>query len=369
MKICFNCCLYESAGATETIYQYYLAGQRLGIDVSIAGFIAKKVALWIPTLGEPEKLREEYIDADWYPITNELAKNVDLFVFYFDNDNPFDPETDKDELDRVIDAVPRDRAIVIDADGKYNPVTECEEGDTNHLDKTSWLKWKHTFDSLSDHIFQPSFCITQSNVKFFPFFGYLDQLSPYSDKMYDVLYLGNNWHRWYQMTEMIGYLDELRGLFPRIGITGNNWTSPDQYWPEAKYSDPAFFEEKDIEVSEQCPPIGEVVSFMSKARYAPILLRPILQKMQMITPRMFETFAAGVIPIITNNFHYCQKLYGPASYELQLGANPVAKLRDMVLRRHYYIDIVRNVCEKLTKEHSFSVRLQQLKRIKEKLLT
>jgi len=367
MKMCFFCCLYESAGATETVYQYYLAGKRLGVDVSVAGFIAKNVAKWLPVLGKPERVREQYSDADWYPLNASEANDIDLFVFYFDNDNILDPETDMDELEHIVRIVPRHKAIVIDADGKYNPVTKCKEGDFNHRDESAWKKWKFTFESLSDRIFQPSFRITQPKVEFFPFFGYLDEEVESVEKTFNVLYLGNNWHRWDQITEIIGYLNELRHLFPKIGIIGNNWLTGDEYWPEAKYREPQFFQERKIEVSEERPHIGEVVSCMARAKYAPILIRPILREMQMITPRMYETFAARVIPIIPNDFFYYREIYGALADELILGNAPLERLADMVSRESYYRNVVREIREFLRSEHSFSARLQELQNIQKEI--
>jgi hypothetical protein len=78
------------------------------LDISII-----KIVKSIPTLGHPIEMREKYIEGKWYPINKNNIKSIDLFVFYFDSQNPFSRKADPLELDKIILGEKENKIIMI----------------------------------------------------------------------------------------------------------------------------------------------------------------------------------------------------------------------------------------------------------------
>jgi len=362
MKICLRSNIYYNVGVAETIYQYFLASKDLGIDFKIAGFIEEKVTNFIQPISKPLPRRKNEINLHGrdYPITKENSKDVDLFVFYFDSQNPF-KGGDENELERILSIVPREKSIVIDADGKYNPLMNTGD-DSNHVNETERQEWIKTFRALSDRIFQPTLNPLCKEVKPFTFWGYKEPREKRKIE-HDVLYLGSNWYRWDRMEEFMKQFEGLRDLFPRLTVMGSYWLSSDPYMPNANKHNPNFFKENDIKVQEYVTEFGEFTEILSGSRFSPILIRPVLSKMKMITPRMFETFASGTIPFLPPHFDYCEELYGKEAKELIIDGDTTSKLRDMNKREERYKKITEAMGERLRINNSYEKRIDELIKI------
>ncbi len=362
-KICFNAGLFYNVGAAETIYQYYRTSLTGKFDFVLSGYLEDKVARHIPTIGKPEPIRDDddNPNAHWYPLTKQNSRDIDLFVFYFDHGNFYDPIDSPGELEKVVSVVPREKTIIIDADGKSNPIT-TSEGDSNHKSEEIRQRWLTTFNALSDRVFQPSFGIRAKNVNPFMFWGYREP-SEKSETNCDLMYLGSNWFRLDRTIDFMKSLINLRDLYPRVALLGKNWLIPDQYWPEATKQNLDFFKQNRIDVQEYMTEFGEFTEIIGRSRFSPILIRPVLNEMKMVTPRMFETFASGTTPILPSTFDYAIQLYGEEARELLIGDKPESKLRDMAQREDYYHVIADSIRTQLKANHSFEKRVDELLKI------
>ncbi len=361
MKICLCADIYYNIGVAETVYQYSVAAKKMGIDFVVSGFVDNRAKDKLPLIGPPEKWdgEGEQMDGEEYPLTPENVKDVDLFVFYFDNGNFYDRDQYPGELEKLLSILPRERAIVIDADGKYNQ-TLSHEGDSNHASQRAGENWRHTFKSISDDIYQTTLVPINPNVKPFLFWGYKEPEGDREEKEFDLLYLGSNWHRMKKLQDFLDNFDSLRIQFPKISVWGKNWTTPDKYWPDATKPDMSYFRQKDIDLKEYTTKFGEFTRILSKSRFSPILIRPILSYMQMITPRMLETFASGTIPILTSDFEYGKQIYGEASKKLFLKEDSREKLLDMHNNEFRYREATEEVRKNLRDNHSYESRLKKL---------
>ncbi len=364
MKICLCTNIYYNVGVAETAYQYSLAAKRLGIDFVVSGFIEEKAAKQLPLVGpmmEWDKLGDVTWDGEEYPLDKKQISGIDLFVFYFDNGNFYDQDEVPGSLERILSIIPRERTIIVDADGKYN-LTMNYAGDSNHISLRAGQNWHHSFDSLSDAVYQPTFSPIDPKVKSFLFWGYKEPENIGEEK-FDVLYLGSNWYRMNQIKRFLSHFSGIRSLFPKISVWGKNWTKADKYWQQATKPDLTFFEERDIDIREYMTEFGEFTQILSGSDFSPILIRPILSHMGIITPRMLETFASGTIPILTEDFWYAEQLYGPLSKELFLGSDPEGRLLDMRNNRPYYQKIVNLIRRELRDEHSYEKRIKDMVRL------
>ena len=359
MKICIHAPLFYNVGVAETAFQYSQMNNK-EFNVVFAGYIEDKVANRISLIGKPDPIGsgDDNPNAKWYPITEENSRDVDLFLFYFDHGNFFDSEQGKKELERIVSIIPREKRIVLDADGKYNEIYECE-GDSNHQSEDSRKKWIATFETLSDKIYQPSLKISNPKVKFLPFWGYKEPVQK-KQVNYDLIYLGSNWFRMDRIIKFMDNLAKIRSMFPRIEVIGKNWLREDPYWPDATKQNVNYFNKNNIKLIEYTTNFGEFTEILSGSRFSPILIRPVLSKMGLITPRMLETFASGAIPILTRDFDYSKQIYGELSQELMLGENPLEKLEDMAKREEYYKSITEMIRKRLRQEHSFEKRVEKL---------
>ncbi|MFW6047277.1 MAG: hypothetical protein ACOCP4_05785 [Candidatus Woesearchaeota archaeon] len=365
MKICLCADIYYNVGVAETAYQYSLTAKKMGIDFAISGFVDNKAKGKLPLIGEPDKWDGggEEMDGEEYSLTKENVKDVDLFVFYFDNGNFYDRDVYPGELEKLLRVLPREKAIVVDADGKYNK-TLTYEGDSNHTSQRAGENWKHTFESISNDIYQTTLNPMNPNAKPFLFWGYKEPETK-EEKEFDLLYLGSNWHRMEKLQRFLDNFDGIRSQFPKISVWGKNWTMPDKYWPNVTKPDMTYFKQKDIDLKEYTTKFGEFTQILGRSRFSPILVRPILSYTEMITPRMLETFASGTIPILTTDFEYVKQIYGNASEELFLRGDPIKKLVDMENNESYYRMVTEEVRKNLREHHSYENRLRELVEIAE----
>jgi len=362
VKICLCTDIYGAAGVGETAFQYSLAAKRKGIDFVISGFIENAAAKYLPIIDKSSpKFVEKGVAGKVYALNSENSKDVDLFVFFFDNGNFYDIDELPGALEKITRIVPKEKSIVIDSDGKYNP-TMYGNNDCNHISKRAGRNWIKTFESLSDRIFQTTLKPSRENAESFVFWGYQEPKRKLK-KRFDLLYLGSNWHKIDNIKKFMTHLDTIRNLYPRIAVSGKNWITQDSDWPKATIPDVNFFLERNIELKEQLTRFGEFTKTLSSSKYSPILIRPILSKMEIITPRMIETFASGTIPVLTNDFYYAKDLYGKESHKLKLGEVPVEKLTDMQINENEYVRIVKTIQSKLKAEHSYEQKLEQLLKI------
>ncbi len=341
MKIAFSGNFQYHCGSSNALLGYVKAGEKLGYDVRASEF------------GNIDKVIRKKVrvaDKDWKP---------DIFVIVYES-YPFLSDEDIIEIKTKI---PRKKRILIDPDGRYLlPVSV--EGDTNHPDKESYAFWHKLYDSLSDIILQPLLGNSNNlnNVHSFLYFGVDQSVANNKSikKDFDLLYVGNNWYRWDDICGLVDGLSLVRNRIKKIGLIGRYWD--DELMEKDKsatFSDPEFLIKNDISFLESAP-YGQVEKAMGRGFMNPIFIRPILNKLKLFTPRMFETFVADTVPLIPKYFDHAPYLYGEAIKELTLSDNPADDLIRIMDDYGKYKDLAQKIQKSLIKKHSYEVRLKEL---------
>ena len=129
---------------------------------------------------------------------------------------------------------------------------------------------------------------------------------------------------------------------------------------DAYASDPEYLRRLGVEVR---PPVHfkQVIEHMGKGVIHPVVYRPLFNRLQLVTCRTFETFAANTIPLFGQDEAYVTEFYGEAARELVLPAEqPEEKILDMLRRPDHYAEIVQGIRRHLREKHSYAVRLREL---------
>ena len=133
----------------------------------------------------------------------------------------------------------------------------------------------------------------------------------------------------------------------------------------AFYTDQAYLRKLGV---EYVPPIRfeQVVPWMCKAVLNPVLMRPTLERLRMVTPRLFETLNADTIPLFGLDPEHVQEIYGDPATQLVLPeGRPEEKIADILDRPGYYAEIVDSLRRELAERHSHMQRFRELLEIVE----
>lgn len=331
----YNC------GSSNALLGYVKAGAALGhnIRVSDFGYIDEVIRLSIPVA-----------DKSWRP---------DLLVVVYES-YPF---LSNEQIDQICSLVPRSKRIVIDPDGKYShPLFFM--GDTNHPTSDSYDYWTSIYDSLSDVILQPFTGKAKTKkVQPFLYFGMDSKVTDFSKqaKDFDLLYVGNNWYRWHDIKWLVETIAPIRSRLKKVALIGQYWLDEVmEEFKEATYSDPNFLKSNQIEIYDSAP-YGQVETTMSKGLLNPIFVRPVLNKLKFVTPRMFETLLADTVPLIPNYFSHASNLYGKDIKQLTLSLDhPADDIMQILENYERNRKMVRDIRATLKLEHIYEVRLKQL---------
>lgn len=185
-----------------------------------------------------------------------------------------------------------------------------------------------------------------------------------------MLYVGHCKFRWRPMHRVLRAMEPIREQLGRIGLVGVGWGSL-PWWAtpmqleDVYYSDGAYLRKLGVEVMPPIP-FEQVIDWMSKAVFNPVLLRPTFNHLRFVNPRMFETVAANTIPLFGLDERHVQEIYGEPALELTVAdGNLHEKILDMVRRPDHYAEIVKRIRRHLSENHSHAARLQELIRIVE----
>src|SRR5262245_5484667 len=142
--------LERFARAVSTITNYVRVGKALGHDVAVFG--------------------EQSSEGPAVPYSLDVrAFDFVIFVIYEAKDFP-----DLPYLARLLDAVPKDRRVVIDCGGRYNETVRVEH-DFNHLEKVDghqgW-EWVEGIEAISDTVLQPTLTPLRPDVRPFLFHAF-----------------------------------------------------------------------------------------------------------------------------------------------------------------------------------------------------
>lgn len=341
LRILFVGCFRFNCGSSHALLGYARAAGRLNYDlrVSSLGLVDERV-----------RERVAVADADWTP---------DLMVFVFESEQFLTP----DGLRRVERKVPRARRVIIDPDAKYSEAARVGS-DTNHPSPGAREFWRVLYDRLSDTILQPCLGPLTSGAERFLYFG-VDLHRPRRSgqdgrQPFDLIYVGNNWYRWHDFMWLLTKLARVRTRLGRIAVFGKYWFGDPAAGFEAHtYSDPDFLRAHGVE-SYPSVAFDEVELQMGRGRFHPVFVRPVLNLLRLVTPRMFETFAADTVPLLPPYFRHAASLYGPEAAELFLAEDPADSVISMTQDYQRRVSVARSIRAGLEKDHSYDVRLQEL---------
>jgi glycosyltransferase involved in cell wall biosynthesis len=342
LRIAFVGRFYWHNGSSHALLGYVRAGRKLNYDVRVSalGVFDEVVGRNLPVA-----------DADWKP---------DVMAFVFEE--RFLREKGFEAAERL---VPRSRRLVIDPDGKYfEPVTAGT--DTNHPTADSRAVWSADFERLSDTILQPRLGPGVRGTESFLYFGVdrhrehqaSDRGNGHTD--YDLVYVGSNWYRWHDIVWLLGGLAPVRQSLGRMAVFGRYWSGePLNGYEEFTSSSPEYLRAHGVETHDSVP-FDAVESTMAKGRLNPILVRPILNELNLVTPRMFETFAAGTVPILPPYMRHAPALYGAEVAPLCLPDDPGDAVVSILDDYDQYRQLAEDIRAKLARDHNYEKRLEQL---------
>ena len=344
MRLMFICWPFEDQGSGLVIQGYTSAAKMLGHEVAVYGRADPKIPLN-------------------YSLDLASADAV-IFVFEWTTDLW---QGDHLDLLRLVTKVPRRRRVILDGDGNYNEAISVS-GDYNHRDAGASQRWIAICDSLCDKICQPTFHPLRKNVRPFLFYAYNPAWEVplnFSPKEYAMTYLGNSKFRWLPMYRVLRAIEPVREDVGRIGLVGTGWDAlPPWAVPlkmeEAYYTDLAYLRRLRVEVKSAIP-FEQVIGWMSRATFNPVISRPTFNYMGLVTPRFFETPAANTIPLFGVDKEHVEEIYGDCGLELALPDNdPEKKILDLVRRPEQYARTVQGIRRHLAEKHSHAARLHEL---------
>jgi hypothetical protein len=344
MRLMLAYFLMGEAGSAQDVRQYVRTAEALGHEIVIYG---------------PEGMEPGF------PCSREID-SVDAVVFVFEWTTEL---RDGDQLDlaRIVAGVPRERRVVIDCDGAYNDLLTVD-GDHNHRDPASARRWVEVCDSLSDRVYQPTLQPLRPNVGSFFFHGYDPSWETPLDAgatEYGMVYVGHSKFRWGPMERVLRAIEPVRERVGRIAVVGHGWDAlPPWAAPmqmeDAFFTDQAYLRSMGVEFVAPAH-FAEVVGWMSRARFNPVIYRPLFSHLAFVTCRTFETPAAGTIPLFGLGAGYVKEIYGDAALELVLPEiAPEEKIADIVDRPEHYHGLVREIRRHLAEHHSYQRRVREL---------
>ncbi len=347
MRLMFIHHVLEDRGSAQDMLRYARVAQSMGHEVVL--------------FGSPES------PSAFQYTTDVSSADAAIFIFEFTTELQYG---DLLAWTRLLSQIPRSRRVVIDCDGKYNDAIQIT-GDMNHASTDLSRQWLEICDSISDTILQPTYHPVRSNVKSFFFHGYDPSWEvplDFDHKKFGMVYVGNNWFRWRSLCGVLGILEPVLQRVGRIAIVGNGWDRPAPWakpiLPEdAYYTDPEYLRRLGVEV---LPPIHfeEVIGWMSRGLFSPVIYRPLFDHLSLVTCRSFETPAANTIPLLCQEQQFVSDVYGAAGLELVLPRErPEDKILDLFERPQHYMNVVRELRHVLNQRYSYAVRIRELVQI------
>jgi hypothetical protein len=345
MRLLFISTLHPFAGSALTIAEYVRHAKTLGHEVAV--------------FGEPS---EAFPDLA-YALD---AERFDFAVFVVNETTDF---PDLPHLARLLDAIPRERRLVVDCSGRYNDTVRVD-GDQNHLDQLDGHRgeeWIESLEAVGAAILQPTLHPSRPTVRSFLFHGYEPERErplELDAKPFGLVYVGDNWFRWQALLRILEAAEPVSASSRGTMVAGEGWDQMPSWLDEplrsaACFADPERLRRLGVELR---PPVsaGNVVATMSLGTVNPVLVRPTFGELRLVTPRFFETVAAATIPVFDLGPEFVAEIYGPEAVELTLGEDRAERLADVLRRPSYYGEIVTEVRRHLRERHSFTARVEEL---------
>ena len=183
-----------------------------------------------------------------------------------------------------------------------------------------------------------------------------------------MVYVGHSKFRYWPMHRVLRAIEPIREQVGRIGLVGHGWDALPPWAVSMKiedyfYTDPMYLRRMGVEFVQPIP-FRQVIGWMSRAVFSPVIYRPLFSHLQLVTCRTFETPAANTIPLFGLESNYVREIYGERAVELVLpDQQPEEKILDIVCRPERYTEIVMDIRRYLAEKHSYAVRLRELMEI------
>ncbi len=343
MRFLFVNWAFENHGSAQDLYNYTRVARSLGHEIALYG------------PANPSS-----------PFTYTLdVSSADSVVFIFEFTTHLQ-HGDLLDLVRLVGKVPRRRRVVIDCDGDYDDMVRVV-GDVNHRDPVASRQWIEICDSLSDKIYQPTFHPRRANVGTFIFHAYnaeWERRLDFGGKEYGMIYVGNNWFRWRGLHRVLKALEPIRDHVGRIGLVGQGWDALAPWGgpalsEDAYHTDPEYLRAMGVDIR---PPVrfDQVVEWMSKGIFTPVIYRPLFDHLRLVTCRTFETPAANTVPLFAQEAGFLKEIYGDQAVALALGDHPSERIADVLSRPERYAEVIQEIRRHLSVKHSYASRLREL---------
>lgn len=348
----------RSARAINTIVNYVRAGQALGHEVALFSDPIREMPA-LPTSRDTKRF--DFV----------------MFIVYETPDFP-----DLPYLAHLLDGTPRERRIIVDCTGRFNKTVHAEH-DFNHLEKMDnhmgW-EWVDGFSAVAKTILQPTLSPLRTDAVGFLFHGFnpaaIERSYENADdaarswsgrtndqKQYGLIYVGNNWQRWSQMRSLLKALEPIRDTLGPICLTGWAWDHRPAWAAELGIegidTDPAMLQQMGVELRGNIS-FDEVAPFVSRAKFCPVIHRPLFNELGLVTNRTFETFCSDTVPLLMLPDQMIDSVYGPAARRLALNDDVVAHIKDILRHPDPYWDAILKTRAHLAERHSFERRFQEL---------
>ena len=257
------------------------------------------------------------------------------------------PSPRHEDLERIDRIVPRHRRAVVDTDGHWNP--RVAVGDDDNTWPCGLDEWRKLISAAGEIVLQPSIGPPASGAIPFPYFGLparsRRRLRP---KGADVQYVGNNWYRRDQVVEVMSAARQALGEGARLRLCGSGWDKVDELGPLG------------IDVRPSVP-FGKVVERMGDGVLTPVLVRPVLGALRLLSPRMLETPAANTIPFYSEENRHIGELYGDDGGELAWASDSAEFFTRALRDRKRLERSARAIYPRLVERYSYPALLRQLR--------
>jgi hypothetical protein len=177
------------------------------------------------------------------------------------------------------------------------------------------------------------------------------------------MYVGSNWQRWEQVRRFLEGYASVRDRAGPACLVGWDWNARPEWAVRMGImgidTDPALLSQLGVEARNGVR-FDEVVGLLGRAKFAPVIHRPLFRHLGIVTNRTFETFYADSLPILLLPRDFVTAIYGEAALALVPGADIASHLDDALSRPELYWEALLQTRAHLARNHSFGRRFQEL---------
>lgn len=265
-------------------------------------------------------------------------------------------------LTTIARALPRSNRAVLDADAHWCPTVNVG------TDSNAWPcgreAWRDQISAVSDLVLQPRAVAGCDGAVAFPYFGMppAPNGAASTTATADVQYVGANWFRFPALVEVLRAARAALGDDAVLRVFGTYWDgSTRPGFEDGTHANVHTLESLGVHRGPPVP-FGSVVSQMSASVLTPVLVRPVLSALRMLTPRMFETLAASTIPLYRAEDEYVGEIWQDRG-AFCLGPEPVTRIAQIVGDLNEMRRVATDLREHMYSRYSYPAILRQLREL------